>query len=67
MPPDDLMELAIEAAFQKVLEATLQPLVTRLTELEVLISTLSAQQAEVLALVNGLKANGMAKRLLGIG
>ena len=70
----DLMEQAIEAAFQKVLEDSLQPLVVRLTDLEVQITALrnsvdllTEQQKQVTMLVEAFKGNGLAKHFLPKG
>lgn len=59
------MEDMIEAAFQKVLQDALQPLLERLTDLQVQVTTLTRQQGELLAIVDGVRnSNSMLARFL---
>lgn len=44
----------------------LQPLVTKITDLEVQVTTLNGQVEKFQTLVDGFKGNGIAKRLLGV-
>lgn len=64
---DDLMEQMIGAAFSKLLDDALRPVVQRLTELEIQLGTVCSTVADVQALVDRVKSKGgMAAKVLGL-
>jgi hypothetical protein len=64
-PMEDMMGQAVEAAFLKVFQDAIQPLLQRLTEVEVTVNMMASQQAELVALIDKVKnGNGMLSKLL---
>lgn len=62
---DDLMAQALGAAFSKVLEDALQPLVIKIADLQAQILAMSNQQQIVMDMIETVKTKGgfMAKQL----
>lgn len=62
----DLMEQALGAAFGKIIDDALQPILVRLTEIETVLATLSTQQSTVADAIETVKAKGgMLGKMLG--
>ena len=67
-PMDGMMAQAMEAAFLKVMQDAMQPLVETIQELRVEIATLTSQQVELLAIVNAVRTgNPLVAKLLKVG